>query len=136
MFLFSVIFSVALLIACEKNTRNFLFGAPSKSERLAGNWMIAQVTNDGNDVTFDFDRYVLSFSENGNVNLLAKFKLQRSFFEYKTFGKWFFLNNQKKILLDFEKNNADAVYQILKLEEDEIWLKKEGESLELHFVSQ
>lgn len=98
--------------------------------------MIAQVTNEGNDVTIDYDRYVISFTENGDVNLLAKFKLQRSFFEYNTIGKWFFLNNQKKILLDFENNNADAVYHILKLEEDEIWLKKEGEALEFHFISQ
>jgi hypothetical protein len=128
--------AVLLLVACEKNTRNFLFGVPSKTEQLARNWMIAQVTDNGNDVTFDYDRYSLNFSEKGEVNLLANFKVRRSSYEYNTIGTWFFLNNHKKLLLDFENNNADGVYHILKLQEEEIWLKKEGEPLELHFVSQ
>ncbi|MCD6018783.1 MAG: hypothetical protein K0S53_1904 [Bacteroidetes bacterium] len=98
--------------------------------------MIAQVTDNGNDVTFDYDRYSLNFSEKGEVNLLANFKVRRSSYEYNTIGTWFFLNNHKKLLLDFENNNADGVYHILKLQEEEIWLKKEGEPLELHFVSQ
>jgi hypothetical protein len=127
---------VVLLLACEKNTRHFLFGVPTRTETLARNWIISRATMDGNDVTFNYDKYLLSFTGEGNVDLVAKFKLQASAFDYQTIGKWFFLNNKNKLLLDFENNEADAVYDILKLQEDEIWLRKDGEPLELHFVSQ
>lgn len=134
-FLFLFIISTTLLVSCEKNTRDFLFGTTT-TDKLTKKWKITSATFEGNDVTFNYDNYLLTFSQEGVVDLIADFKPNLSFSKYKTSGKWFFLNDQKKLLLDFENNEADVVYQILKLKDDEIWLKKEGEPLELHFISQ
>ena len=35
---------------------------------------------------------------------------------------------------DFENNAADAIYEILRLKENELWLREKGGDLELHLA--
>lgn len=133
---FAITFIVFGVVVCEKYGNKILFNWQSKPEQLARNWMIAGATISGKDITSNYDQFVLKLTEKGEANLLAKFKQKQANFDYKTIGSWFLMNNQNKILLDFENNEADVVYHILNLKDGEIWLKKEDEPLELHFVSE
>jgi hypothetical protein len=45
-----------------------------------------------------------------------------------------FLSDKEKISFDFANDDADGVYEILKLKEDEMWLKEDRGSKEFHFV--
>jgi len=133
---FSVIIGTLSIIACVKYSDKLLFNWKSKPEQLARNWIIEKATINGRDVTSDYERFILSLTERGDAGLFAKFQSKKIKFEYKTIGKWFLMNNQNKILLDFENNEADVVYHILSIKNNEIRLKKDDESLELNFISE
>ena len=43
-------------------------------------------------------------------------------------------NNKEDLRLDFENDNADQIYQILRLKEKELWIKEKGGDDELHLI--
>jgi hypothetical protein len=126
--------SLGVLLAREPNTRHFFFGNISPKEIISKKWMIARAVSDGNDVTSDYDHYFLAFTAEGTVSLSAKFRKARTMQSVQSTGQWFFLNNQKKLLLDFKNNESDAVFTIAKLKGDEIRLQKDDEPLELYLI--
>jgi len=126
-----LLFSV---VGCKKYPDGPLLSVRSKSERVANNWKVGQAFDNGKDVTSDYDRYELSLTKSGSASLSAKYVVLASTFEYVTNGTWSFVSSKEKISFDFDNNEADGVYEILKLEEEEMWLKKDGGSVELHYV--
>jgi len=131
-------FSAIVLLSvagCQKYPDGPLVSARTKTERVANNWKVGQAFENGKDVTADYNRYELSLTKSGGADLSVKFVVIGATFEYTTNGTWSFVNSKEKLSFDYNNNDADGVYQILKLEEDEMWLKGDGGSLELHYVT-
>jgi hypothetical protein len=135
---FLIITVITLLsgLGCKKYPDGPLISLRSKTERVANNWKIGQALDNGHDVTSDYNRYQLNLTKSGSASLSAKYKFLGIDYEYVTTGTWAFVSNNEKISFDFDNNDADAVYQILRLKEVEMWLKKDGGTLEFHFVPQ
>ena len=123
------------LSSCNKYDDGPAFSLQSKKARVANTWVIAQAYNDGEDVTDSYDEYTLITSKDGNAELKAVYSFGNFTFNYETDGTWKFEDSEKTLVLDFEDNDADRSYQILRLKDDEMWLREEGGEDELHLVS-
>lgn len=122
------------ITACSKYEEGPIVSLRSRSERVANVWKAAQVTDNGTDVTSDYDQYELGLTKSGGATLHAKYNFLGTTFEYVTEGKWSFLDKDTKLALDFDNNDADVVYVIQKLEEEEMWLDEDGSTVKFHFV--
>lgn len=126
----------ATFTSCDNYPEGPLISLTSKTDRVTNNWKIAQAIENGTDVTSNYNQYELNLSENGTAKLTAKYTFLGVNFDFETNGTWAFVSDSQKIAFNYENDAADGVYQILKLKEDEMWLQKEGEALELHYVTQ
>lgn len=131
----SIAIMMLSIIGCKKYPDGPEYSLLTKKERVANDWKIAQVYDNGKDVTSDYSKYELSLRKSGAATLSAKFVILGSNFEYVTEGTWAFVSDKAKLSFDFDNNNADKVYQILKLKEDEMWLKEDAGTLEIHYVT-
>jgi len=121
--------------SCKKYPDGPGFSLRTKTSRVVNNWKIVQAFDNGKEVTSDYNKYELSLTKTGKASLAVKYVILGLNFEYVTNGTWAFVSNKEKISFDFENNDADKVYKILKLEEDEMWLKEDTGTLELHYVT-
>lgn len=129
-------FTVTLLAtSCKKYEDGPMFSLRSKTERISNTWRVERATDGGNDVTSSFDQYELQLLSNGDASLAALYSLGSLSFEFQTNGTWSFESKKEDLRLDFENDAADRTYEILRLKEDELWLKEKGDDLELHLVS-
>lgn len=120
------------ITSCKKYEDGPLISFRSRSERIANNWRVVKATENGNEVTGDFDRYEITFTKGGDANLTAHYTFLGIEYDYTTQGKWSFTDNDKKLDVNYDNDVADAVYVILKLEEKELWVRQENSNLELH----
>jgi hypothetical protein len=130
--------ATAILITingCKKYPEGPVISLRTKTERVANNWKVAQALDNGNDVTSDYIKYELALTKTGSASLTAKYKILGIDFDYTTDGTWVFASNKEKISFDFDNNSSDGVYKILKLKEDEMWLKEDAGNVELHLVT-
>lgn len=74
----------------------------------------------------------VEFQKNGSAKLNANYKALSVAFTFDTKGTWTLEDKDEKLRLDFEDNEADGTYTILKLKEKELWLKEAGGEEELH----
>lgn len=121
---------------CKKYDEGPLINLTPRNERVANVWVIDNATADGDNVTADFDNYVLTLTTGGDATLLATYTVFGTDFTYDTNGTWAFQNNDEELVLDFEDNAADGTYQIRRLTENQLWLHKVGDDLELHLKPQ
>lgn len=105
----------------------------SKNERVANTWVIDKAYEDGKDVTEDYDQFDLFMSQDQNATLTTNYKAGGAVFAFTTEGTWSFENDKEDIRMDFKNDDADNVYSILKLKENEMWLREKGGTTELHF---
>ncbi len=126
-----IFFSVS---SCKKYSDGPLLSLRSKTERVSNNWKVGQAYDGDSDVTGSYNKYELDLTKTGSASLTANYKIITVDYDYTTKGTWAFVSNKDKISFDFDNNNADGVYEILRLKEDEMWLKRESDKLELHFV--
>lgn len=108
------------------------FSLRSKEQRLTNTWRVEKAYEDADDITEDFDQYELQMFSGGDARVAALFVFGDVSFEFETEGSWELINKSEDLELDFENNDADRVYEILRLKEDELWLREKGGSLELH----
>lgn len=126
------LFASFSLVSCSKYEEGPAISLRSKKERVANTWKIDKAYRNGEDVTEDYDQYTLKLTKDGDASLAALFASGNLSFEYETDGTWKFENSKEVLNLDFEDDDADAKYQILKLKEDELWLREQGGEDELH----
>jgi hypothetical protein len=125
------------ITACTKYPDGPAISLRSRTERIANNWKIGQAFNSsGGDVTSGYTKYQLNLSHTGSASLYANYQVFGTTYTYSTNGTWAFVNDESKISFVYSNNDANGVYQILKLKETELWLKKDDGSLELHLVPQ
>jgi hypothetical protein len=120
------------LSSCSKYEEGPAFSLRSKEERVANTWKVDKAMENGNDVTGSFDQYQLEMLSGGQASLAALYSLGELNFEFETDGTWSLENNNEDLRLDFQNDAADRIYEILRLKEDELWLREKGGSLELY----
>lgn len=122
--------------ACKKYDDGPLISLTSREERIANTWVIDKAIEDGADVTTSYDNYVLTLTTAHGASLSAQYVLFGVPISTETNGTWSFENNDETLVLDFEDDVADGTYQILRLTEPELWLRKTGDDLELRLKEQ
>jgi hypothetical protein len=120
--------------ACKKYEDGPAFSLRSKAARVANNWKIAEALDNGNNVTSDYNKYELDLTKDGHAELSIDYNFFGGNLKYTTSGTWTFVSEKEKISFDYENDQADNVYKILKLKEKEMWLKEDTGTLELHLV--
>lgn len=121
-----------ILTSCNKYEDGPAFSLRSKTARIANTWQVDKAYEDAEDVTDQYDQYELQMFSNGDARLAALYTFGDFTFEFETDGTWEFENNAEDLALDFDNDDADRTYEILRLKEDELWLKAKGGSTELH----
>ncbi len=102
-----------------------------KKERMENTWDIVSASDEGEDVSDSYDNYTLVLAKDGDATLTAKYSYGPFSYTGTTNGTWEFKNNKEDVSFDFEDDDADQDYQILKLTTDELWLREKGGDLEL-----
>ncbi len=120
--------------SCNKYEEGPAISIIPKNERVANTWVVERAENNGNDVTSDYDQFDLYLTDDGDAQLDANFTLFGTQYQTSTNGTWTFTNDDANIKLDFEDDDYDEEYQILKLTTDEMWLRELGGETELHFT--
>jgi hypothetical protein len=121
-----------VLSSCSKYEDGPAFSLRSKEERISNTWRVDKAMENGSDVTSSFDQYELQMLRDGAATLAALYSLGDLTFEFETTGTWTFENSSEDLRLDFENDAADRTYEIMRLKENELWLREKGGSLELY----
>ena len=131
-----ILFTVVIgLTSRSKYEENPAISLQTKKTRIANTWVVAEAYNEGNDVSSDYDQFELYMSKDGDATLQAEYYFNDIKITTETDGTWKFEDSKETLALDYENNDADATYQILKLTSSEMWLLAEGDNLELRFES-
>jgi hypothetical protein len=125
---------VFALSSCNKYEEGPKLSLKSKKARISNEWVIEKATRNGEDVTSSYDEFTLQMMDDGDANLAALYTFGNFSYEYETQGTWMFTDSKNNLKLDFEDNDADQEYQILKLKTDELWLRELGGEDELHLM--
>jgi len=123
-----------LSTGCNKYDDGPAFSLRSREERIANTWKVESAKEGSNDVTSSFTQYELRLTKGGDAALQADYELGSLTFSFQTTGRWAFENDDEDLRLDFEDDAADETYEILRLKENELWLREKGDDLELHLV--
>jgi hypothetical protein len=124
--------AAAFTSGCKKYEEGPLISLRPKKERVSNTWKIEKAFDNGKDVTSEYDEYDLYLAESGYAKLTATYDYGIFTFSGSTEGTWKFESNEENLRLDFENNDADAVYRILRLKEKELWLEEAGNGRTLH----
>lgn len=124
--------TLVILPSCSKYEEGPGVSLRTKKARVANTWEVEKAMRNNEDVTDDYDEYTLKTTKDGDAELAAIYSSGSFSFEYETQGTWDFADDKETLMLDFENDNADVNYQILRLAEDEMWLREIGGEDELH----
>ncbi len=122
------------LSSCKKYDDGPLISFKSKKDRIANTWEIGKAIRNGNDVTDDYSVYTLTTTADGDAKLVATYVTTFGIFSGNTDGKCIFESKKELINFDYENDDFDQVYKILRLKDDELWLRAIGGEDELHLV--
>lgn len=129
--------ALALLAAgCNKYDDGPGVSLIPRTERVANTWVIDKAFADGSDVTADYDQYTLTLTTGNAATLVGEYTVFSVTISTETNGTWAFANDQEELVLDFEDDQADGNYQILRLTQTELWLREIGDDLELRLKEQ
>lgn len=120
--------------ACSKYEDGPEVSFRSKKERVANTWKIEAAYSNGEDVTEQYDEFTLLMTKDGDAELTAEYSFGDFSFEYETDGTWQFANDEQNLMLDFEDDDADQSYQILRLAEEQLWIRELGGEDELQLM--
>ncbi len=128
--------SLLSLSACKKYDDGPAISLTPRAERIANTWVIERATENGQDVTDQYDQYVLTLTSGGGATLDASYVLFGVQITTQTTGTWHFENNDEHLVLDFEEDLADGTYLIQRLTQSQLWLRQIGDDLELRLKPQ
>ena len=122
---------VVIFTGCKKYEEGPAISLTPRAERIANTWVIEKATSEGNDVTENFDQYEIYFTSDGDSELSADYEVFGITYSTETQGTWEFQNDDENLAVDYADDDFDNTYQILKLTEEELWLREIGQDLEL-----
>lgn len=121
-------------VSCSKYEDGPAISLRSKTQRVANTWKIENAYRNGEDVTSDYDQYVLTLRDDNTARLVAIYTSGVFSVEVETNGTWTFEDKKEVLVLNFEDDAADGKYLILRLKEKELWLREVGGDDELHLI--
>ena len=124
-----------LLLSSCKYEEGPAISVLTKKQRVENTWVIDKALDNGEDVTSDFDEYTLITDKDGDAKLNASYTFGNFTYDAETNGIWSFEDSKESINFDYEDDDADKTYQILKLKSNEMWLREKGDDLELRLKS-
>lgn len=133
---FAVLFFAAaaglIISGCEKKYEDGpAISLRSKKARVENTWEVEKAYDEnGENITSEYDRYELRLTKDGDAELRAEYFGAT----FDTEGTWEFRSNKNNIYMDFENDDADGNYEILRLKEDEFWLQKNDGSEEIRLT--
>ena len=131
----AVLVAATALGSCQKYEEGPLVSLTPREERVANTWKIAYAEEDGQNVSEQFDQYELYLTTDRDALLTASYTAFGTTFNTTTDGTWNFTNEQENLRLDFEDDEQDNEFRILRLENDELWLQDIDQDLELHLLT-
>lgn len=120
------------LPSCSKYEDGPEISLLSKKNRVTNSWEVEKATEDGNDVTSSYEQFELEIRDDNSTTLAARYSSGDATIVFETDGTWEFQNNKADLKLDYENDDADRTYIILRLTKDELWLLNKGDDVELH----
>lgn len=130
----SILAGIVLLLfgACKKYEEGPVVSFRTKKERVVNQWKVEEATaDDGSDRTDQYDQQVWEFTDDNEF--LYKSDTSSGTQE----GKWHFENDNEEIFLSggvFLPHQGE--YDILRLKEDELWIKRDSDNEEIHLKPQ
>jgi len=121
--------------SCTKYEEGPILSLKTKKSRVANTWVVDKAYENDEDVTDNFDQYELYTTSDGDATLNASYSIGDFTFEFESDGTWDFQDKKENIYFDYEDDAADEKYQILKLTENELYLRESGGDLELQLKS-
>lgn len=130
------ILTISLMFAsCEKKYKDDdTIELTSRAERVANTWIFAYAEDDGENVSADYEQYELYMNSSGGATLNANYTSLGVMYVTSTSGTWSFRNDDKEIVLDFEDDDQDVDYLILRLNNDELWVVNMENNVEIHLL--
>lgn len=130
----TIIIFAGIVFSCKKYEEGPTISFKARKERVANTWKITKALRNNEDVTNKYDNYELYLSKDGDAKLTYKSTFLTVDYAVDTDGTWEFQNKDEKISMNFKNDDADNTYDILKLKEDEMWLRETGGEDELHLI--
>jgi len=129
------VLSATVLGSCQKYEEGPAISLTPRTERVANTWIISYAQEDGQNVSEDYDQYELYMNTDGDAQLTASYSAFGTSYNTTTDGTWTFTNEEENLKVDFEDDDQDNEYRILRLKSDELWLQDLDQDLELHLLS-
>lgn len=124
--------AMALIIpSCKKYDDGPSLSLRSKKARIANTWKIETATRDNKNVSDEYDDFTLDLTKSGGATLTYTYFFAGSTFNISTSGTWDLINDKDDLRLDFDANDSDVTYRILRLKEKELWLRDGNTELHL-----
>lgn len=122
----------SVLAGCQKYEDGPFISLRSREQRIANHWRLEKATDGGTDLTSIFTQYELELTRGGSATLWAMYDVGGFTVDFSTSGQWYLENQSEDLRLDFDDNNQDITYEILRLKEKELWLGEKNGDGELH----
>ncbi|NVK62983.1 MAG: lipocalin family protein [Flavobacteriales bacterium] len=126
--------TATLLGSCQKYEDGPAVSLTPREDRVANTWIIAYAEENGENVSDDFDQYELYLTTDRDATLTASYTAFGTDFNTTTNGTWNFTNDEENLRVDYEDDEQDNEFRILRLKSDELWLKDTDQDLELHLL--
>ncbi|MBI3510456.1 MAG: copper resistance protein NlpE N-terminal domain-containing protein [Bacteroidetes bacterium] len=138
---FSAFIILSAFISCNKFEDGPAFSLHTKNHRVANEWYLDQVFEDGVDKTLDYAgiyvHYRMILKRDNSYNLSYRYA---GSIDYNEDGTW--LWNKEKTDIIFTKNNSSTTtdWKVLRLKEKEWWIEyidensNPAKTIDFHFV--
>ena len=125
---------IFIMASCSKYEEGPGISFVSKTERVSNTWEVESAYNGDENITSSYDEYTLQLLFDGDASLAALYSLGSLSFEFETNGTWEFVENKEEIYLNFEDDDADRIYIIQRLKQEELWLREKGTDVQLKLI--
>lgn len=134
--LLSLLTLAFLVSSCKKYEDGPVVSLVPKKDRVTNFWEVEKAYENGDDVTTSYEQYELDLRNDNSATLKARYEGGAGAVVFETDGTWEFQNKKADLYLDYENDEADETYIILRLTKDELWLLSKGDDVELRLRAQ
>ena len=126
----SGLLTLGLMSSCDKYEDGPGISLVPRKNRMANTWVAEKVISNGEDVTDSYDEYELFMDADGDAKLTIDYQFGGTTITTETDGTWMFTNDEENVEFDFENDDFDNEFEILRLKTDELWLRDLDEETE------
>lgn len=128
---------ILLISSCKKYEDGPFISLRSKTARVINTWVIESATRNNGAITAEYEAYTLFLEKDNKANLQYKIDDFGLDLILSTRGTWALEESKENLRLNFDNDDFDRYYQILRLKENELWLREIGyNGDELHLIPQ